>query len=177
MSAAALYKDQSDKEESLKSCLERIRNSLVADREVYLPLWRDLADNFLPFRGRWLNERPAQNIRRNLKIINETPLIAQRTFGAGMQAGVTSPSRPWFRLKTLNKALLEEEGVTEWLYAVENEMRDMFARSNFYPSMRACYSEYGVFGTLALGIYEDDEKGIHCPPYTIGSYYVSINET
>lgn len=173
---AAAYKASDAGEESLKSQLERLRSQLVTDREVYLPLWRDLADNFLPFRGRWLNEKPAQNIRRNLKIMNETPLIAQRTFGAGMQAGVTSPSRPWFRLKTVNKELLEEEGVTEWLYTVEGEMRDMFARSNFYPAMRACYSEYGVFGTLALGIYDEPTKGIHCCPYTIGSYYVSINE-
>lgn len=174
--SAAAYKASAAGEESLKCQLERIRNGLVEGRAVYLPLWRDLADNFLPFRGRWLNEKPGQAIRRNLKIINETPLIAQRTFGAGMQAGVTSPSRPWFRLKTVDKALLEEEGVTEWLYTVEGEMRDMFARSNFYPSMRACYSEYGVFGTLALGIYDELEKGIHCCPYTIGSYYVSINE-
>lgn len=163
-------------DESFKSQLERIRTGLITSREVYIPLWRDLADNFLPFRGRWLNEQPNQKIRRNLKIINETPLIAQRTFGAGMQAGVTSPSRPWFRLKPVIRGLIEAEGVREWLYAVETEMRDVFTRSNFYSAMRPCYSEYGVFGNLALGLFEDDEQTMHCCPYTIGSYYVSLNE-
>ncbi len=163
-------------EESLKQRLERIRNGLVAAREPYIPLWRDLADNFLPFRGRWLNEQPNQKIRRNLKIINNRPLRAQRTFGAGMQAGVTSPSRPWFRLKPARRGLIEADGVREWLYEAETEMRNLFSRSNFYSSMRPCYSEYGVFGTMALGMYEDDETALHCCPYTIGSYYISINE-
>lgn len=163
-------------QESLKTQFERIRTGLKVDREVHLSLWRDLADNFLPFRGRWLNEQPNQKIRRNLKIINETPLIAQRTFGAGMQAGVTSPSRPWFRLKPAQSALIEAQGVREWLYLVEGEMRNLLTQSNFYPSMRACYSEYGVFGTLAIGLFEDDVAGLHCCPYTIGSYYISINE-
>lgn len=163
------------KSESLKECLLRSISQMNLVRQPYIPLWRQLADNFLPFRGRWLNETPMQNLRRNSKIINETPLIAQRTFGAGMQAGLTSPSRPWFRLKPTVQALIEAEGVREWLYFVETEMRSMISRSNFYQSMRPCYSEYGVFGTMALGVFEDFENGIHCCPYTIGSYYVSIN--
>src|SRR6185295_9979171 len=175
MSAAAKSVTDAIGAEPMKARLERIRNSLCAAREPYIPLWRDLADNFLPFRGRWLNEQPSQKIRRNLKIINETPLIAQRTFGAGMQAGVTSPSRPWFRLKPAQRGLIEAEGVREWLYEVETELRNLFSQSNFYSSMRPCYSEYGVFGTLALGMYEDDEVALHCCPYTIGSYYISVN--
>lgn len=155
---------------------ERIRGSLVANREAYIPLWRDLADHFLPFRGRWLTEQPGQKIRRNLKIINNRPLRAQRTFGAGMQAGVTSPSRPWFRLMPSQRGLIEAEGVREWLYEVESEMRNVFSQSNFYSSMRPCYSEYGVFGTLALGIYDDPKTVIYCCPYTIGSYLISIND-
>lgn len=163
-------------EESTKRRLERIKGSLCAAREVYIPLWRDLADNFLPFRGRWLNEQPNQKIRRNLKIINNHPLRAQRTFAAGMQAGVTSPARPWFRLKPSRRGLIEAEGVREWLYEVETELRNLYSQANFYSSMRACYSEYGVFGTLALGVFEDDTTGMHCCAYTIGSYYISIND-
>lgn len=176
MSATPAAVAQAIGEESFKAQLERIRSGLCEAREAYLPLWRNLADNFLPFRGRWLNEQPNQKIRRNIKIINETPLIAQRTFGAGMQAGVTSPSRPWFRLKPAQTALIEAQGVREWLYLVETEMRNLFSQSNFYSSMRPCYSEYGVFGTLALGMYEDDQTALHCCPYTIGSYYISVND-
>lgn len=161
--------------EPAKTYLNRILDSMRSDRSVYEQLWKDLADNFLPFRGRWLNEQPNQKIRRNLKIINETPVIAQRTFGAGMQAGLTSPSRPWFRLKTSDAALMEADGVREWLYVVETEMRAILSRSNFYQQMRPCYSEYGVFGTMALGVFDDDENGIHCCAYTIGSYFLGID--
>lgn len=161
--------------ETRKAKLERVRTGLLDARSQRIQIWRDLADNFLPFRGRWLNETPNQKIRRNLKIINETPLIARRTFSAGIMAGVTSPARPWFRLATVNRAILEQEGVREWLYEVEGTMRQFLNASNFYNSLRPCYDEYGTFGTMALGIYEDLERSINCVAYTTGSYYVSNN--
>jgi len=162
-------------DESQRCALDRVLGSLKEGREPYLPLWRDLADNFYPFRGRWLNERPNQALKRNLKIINETPIIARRTFGAGMQVGTTSQARPWFRLKTVADDLMEEDGVREWLYAVETDMRNTFSQSNFYGSVRVGYEEYGTFGNLAMGIFEDSEKGIHCCTYTAGSFYFSRN--
>lgn len=170
MADGSVYED-----ESQRCALDRVFGSLKEGREPYVPLWRDLADNFYPFRGRWLNERPNQALKRNLKIINETPIIARRTFGAGMQVSTTSQARPWFRLKTVADELMEEDGVREWLYAVETDMRNTFSQSNFYGSVRVGYEEYGTFGNLAMGIFEDSEKGIHCCTYTAGSFYFSRN--
>lgn len=163
-------------QESLKDQLNRVLTELKAQREPFVPLWQTIADNFLPFRGRWLNEQPNQKIARNLKIINETPIIALRTFGAGMQAGVTSPARPWWRTETELKELLEAPGVREWLYSTESVMRYVFAKSNFYQSTRPAYSEYGGFGTMAMGVFDDAENGIHCCTYTAGSYYIAFDD-
>lgn len=168
----------SEYNEPLKCKLERQRKGLKADYDQQIPLWRDLADNFLPFRGRNLADagKPNQGKRRNLKIINETPIIAARTFAAGLLSGATSQSRPWFRLETADPAVMEDPGVSQWLYTVETRMRDVFGNSNFYNSLRPCYSEYGVFGTLALGMFEDSLEILHTCPYTIGGYYVANDE-
>jgi hypothetical protein len=167
-------------EDSLRCTLERVFGGLKADRDAYIDVWRQLADNFQPFRGRWLNERPNQKIRRNLAIINETPIFARRTFGAGMQVGTTSQSRPWFHLQTAADQLMEEDGVREWLYDVETEMRNMLAQSNFYGEIRMAYEEYGTFGNMALAEFDDEynddnESGLHFCAYTIGSYYFARN--
>lgn len=167
-------------EDSLRCTLDRVFGSLRADRELYIPVWRDLADNFQPFRGRWLNEQPNQKIKRNSAIINETPIFARRTFGAGMQVGTTSQSRPWFRLKTQIDALMEAEGVREWLYDVETDMRNSLSQSNFYEEIRTAYEEYGTFGNMAMGEYdaeydENSDAALYFCTYTIGSYFFSRN--
>ena len=69
-------------------------------RQSYMLHWRELADYILPRRYRWL---VSQNQRRgspiNSNIIDSTGTIAARTLASGMMAGVTSPTRPWFKLR------------------------------------------------------------------------------
>lgn len=93
----------------------------------------------------------------------------------GFQAGITSPSRPWFRLKTHNTILMDSPDVSIWLHEVETLMREVFAQSNTYNSLLAMYLELGVFGTAAVGIYEDYENVIRLETFTIGQYRIGRN--
>lgn len=168
-------------DEALKVKLERRKGQLNIDRMTWYPNWRDLADNFIPYRGRFMvNDAWDTNKgwRRNWAIVDSTPLQSNNILRAGMASGTASEARPWFAYELANEAVMEAPGVKEWLSAVTKIVRDTLARSNFYNAIAECFGEYGVFGIMALGrewpIPRNGEEDIpHFQPYTIGSYYIA----
>jgi hypothetical protein len=168
-------------EESPKVKLERRKLQLNIDRMTWYPNWRDLCDNFIPYRGRFMvNDAWDTNKgwRRNWAIVDSTPLQSNNILRAGMQSGTASESRPWFAYELSDEDLMEAPGVKEWLAAVTKIVRDTLARSNFYNSLSECFGEFGVFGVMALGrewpLPKNGGEDIpHFQPYTIGSYYIA----
>lgn len=167
--------------EALKVKLERRKGQLNIDRMTWYPNWRDLCDNFIPYRGRFMvNDAFDTNKgwRRNWAIVDSTPLQSNNILRAGLLSGTASESRPWFEYKLTNKALMQAPGVKEWLTAATQTVRDILSRSNFYNALSECFGEYGVFGIGALGrewpLPKNGEADIpHFQPYTIGSYYIA----
>jgi hypothetical protein len=97
-----------------------------------------------------------------------------------MMSGITSPARPWFRLATGDRKLDDITAVKMWLHEVQTIMYKVFASSNTYNSLHQLYSELGVFGTAAMGVFHDFDNVIWCKPYTVGSYMLGMdgkNET
>jgi Bacteriophage head to tail connecting protein len=172
---------QQGPEEALKVKLERRKLQLNIDRMTWYPNWRDLADNFRPYRGRFMvNDAWDTNKgwRRNWAIVDSTPLQANNTLQAGLMSGTASEARPWFAYELTDEALMEARGVKEWLSNVTKIVRDLLARSNFYNALAECFGEYGVFGSMALGrewpLPKNHEEDIpHFQPFTIGSYYIA----
>ena len=91
-----------------------------------------------------------------------------------MMAGITSPARPWFQLNSSNRTLNEVTAVKEWLSTVQGIMYDVYSASNIYNQLHATYNELGVFGTAAIGIFENFENVIRGKNYTIGSYMLGM---
>lgn len=150
--------------------------ALKSLREPIVPEWRDLAEHFIPRTLPWLlDNKGAQHTRqrRNTKIINTHPRIAARTLQRGMTAGVASPTRPWFRLRHPDRELNEYQPVKLWLHEAVRVLEDMFARSNFYNALGVGFGDEGVFGTSALGMFEDAYDDLRCHIYPIGSYYIA----
>jgi len=152
----------------------RLEN-LKSERSSFYPLWMELSDYHLAYRGRFLTSNRNKGYKRNTKQINNTSRMASRTLASGMMAGITSPARPWFRLSSGDEELNEVTSVKEWLHEVQGIMYRVFSASNLYNSLHSVYSELGVFGTAAVGIYKDFDNVIWCEPYTIGSYMISTN--
>lgn len=144
------------------------------DRSQWLKLWRELSDNYLPQRYRWLmpsKEYYANRARRQY-IINNTGTRAARVLQAGMMNGITSPSRPWFKLRVAGlSASAIPHGLAVWLEEVERRMLRVMAESNFYNSMAVMYLDMAVFGSAANLIYEDRESIIRCYNPPLGEYY------
>lgn len=147
--------------------------TLRQQRNTWLTHWQELADNFLPRRFRF-NTNDAKwraGTKKNDKIINNTPTKSARTLASGMMAGITSPARTWFRLVTNNPELMEKKSVRVYLHEVEEEIRLVFAKSNFYNALAdGVYPDLGVFGTNCTFIEEDDEDVIRCYTLPLGEY-------
>lgn len=162
--------------ESKRQRANRRLFALREERQSWVNHYRDLADHFLPRRGRWLTEGDNSNSRgekRNNKLLDISSRLAARTLSSGMMAGLTSPARPWFRLTTQDPDLAEYAPVKDWLYRTTDRLREIYARSNFYNALPVLYSELGVFGTAPILMDEDDEDVIRCYPFTVGSYYIA----
>jgi len=152
--------------------------ALTTDRSQWENLWRELSDNYLPQRYRWLlksTEYSAQRARRQY-IINNTGTQAARTLAAGMMNGVTSPSRPWFKLRVPGIRLSDHKDLSIWLEEVERRLLQIMAESNFYNSMSVMYLDMSVFGTAANLIYEDDDTVIRCYNPPLGEFFVAQND-
>jgi hypothetical protein len=89
-----------------------------------------------------------------------------------MMNGVTSPSRPWFRLRVVGFLDDENTAVRIWLDEVQRRMLLVMAESNFYNALAVLYLDLVIFGTGAMLIYEDPDDVIRCYNNALGEYYL-----
>lgn len=158
-----------DKSRQQLDKFDKRMEQLRTERSYMMDYWGELADYHLATRGQFLT-RNSKKPKRNTKQYNNTSRLASRTLASGMMAGITSPARPWFKLSASDPSLNEIGAVKEWLHTAEVYMYRVFSQSNAYNCLHALYSELGVFGVGAMGVYEDYSNIINCKTYTVGSY-------
>ena len=147
--------------------LHNQRKSVIAsmqlERRPFWEIWRDLADYILPSRYVWLQSKADTRLsRRNSNILDGTGTKAARTLASGMMNGITSPARPWFKLRLVGVDYDQYPEFAIWTDEVEKLMLQVMAESNFYSAMALLYVDLVVFGTATMMIYESPEKVIHC---------------
>jgi hypothetical protein len=149
-------------------------------REVFntwKPALEDLAEHILPFRARWNAADFERGDRINDTIINNTPTVDARICSSGLMAGITSPARRWFKLATPDPELAEFGPVRMWLHMVEERLRWVFGRSNFYQALAdGTYPDLTVFGFHASILEENPETVIRAEVLAIGEYFLAANE-
>ncbi len=155
--------------------LEQINHQLERERSTFKSHWRELSEYILPRRSRFFVADQNKGDKRNQKIIDSTATLAVRTLRSGMMGGVTSPARPWFRLTIPDKDLAEFVPVKQWLHTVTTRMTTIFLRSNLYNILPAVYGDLGTFGTGAMLMDQDEEAGIKCYSFPIGSYKIGTD--
>ena len=166
-------------EESRVSSLRRQWKTLYDDASTWRQHWLDVAHYIAPNSGAYLSgdmELAQSGDERMPYIINNTAGGALRTLGSGLHGGLTSPSRPWFQLGSLDPDLDDQYEVRWWLDEVRQRLLQIFARSNFYTSIHTLYEEVGAFGTGVMLVEEDDDTVIRCRVFTIGEYLLSQND-
>lgn len=160
---------------SYRDRFEKLRAQLDTERQPHVPKWQDLADYICPSRQRFFISDRNKGDRRNLKIYDNTATLALRTLKAGMMSGITTPSRPWFRLTTPDPDMAEWEPAKDYLFRSAQALRDLFLKSNLYAKLPLLYGDLGTFGNGAMGALEDDEDVLRCYSFPIGSYWMATD--
>ncbi len=151
--------------------------SLCEQLNEHIPMWTDIRNFLAPRTARFPGERLNNGKRQDLHILNTRPRDAVRTLAAGLQSGVTSPMRPWFKLGTNDPRLKEFGPVKDWLYIVEQIMRDVMLRSNFYDRAKAMYGTFGCYGTAAIALLEDEQSIVRAYDFPMGTFKLATDDT
>jgi hypothetical protein len=151
---------------------------LKSQRQDWENEWEDIRDFILPRTGRFEQDlAPGQDESgRYHKILDGTATRALRVLAAGMQGGLTSPARPWFRLGLYDQNLMKIDAIGEWLDEVQKRLYTLFSRSNFYNTIHRLYKEECGYGQAVCIIEEDELDHVRFQVLTAGEYYLVENE-
>lgn len=139
--------------------------------------WRRVADQVRPHSVRWYStDRQTAGQDKRTAIINSTPAIAARTAAAGIMSGITSPSRPWFRLALGSREANESGAAKRWLDEVRDAMLEAFAKSNVYAVLQQQYEDLLDYGTALIHIDEDEEDVLRAYHFPVGSYFLEASD-
>lgn len=167
-------------------------NQLNDEFNMWRPHFQELSIFILPRRYQWLsqtqaagatatestsgitiNQTPTAANQRNNRILDAAATEAARTLAHGLLNGITSPARPWFRLR-LTEFADEIEGhplaFRQWLEEVTRRMLLIMAESNFYKALATQFADLVIFGTSAVIIYEDFDEVIRCYNSPVGEF-------
>jgi Bacteriophage head to tail connecting protein len=170
--------DNTSRASKLKK-LQRLRSrheALKTERSSWLNDWRDIAEQMRPRGFRETRSEVNKSDRsKQRNIINFTPIEARRTLATGMANGITSPSRPWFRLTLPDPAVAELPSSKAWLLQVARALLQLLARSNIYKGLNTVYDDIGTFGVTAMHVEPDLEDGARAYNFPVGSFSLAAS--
>jgi len=151
---------------------------LKSERDSWVPALKEIRTYISPTRGFFDGDIP----NYGKKIDHKTLLDAHATrslniLSSGMTSGLTSPSRPWFKLSLSDSDLLNYDPVKEWLSVVQDRMLSVFSKSNIYGVLNSLYHEVGAFGTAAMILVEDYKTVIRGRNFTAGEYVLACDSS
>ena len=155
-----------------------IVEQLESDREPWISLFEDLQEFLLPDRGLFTTagQKPNSGDKHGAGIYDGTATRSLRVLAAGMQSGLTSPMREWFRLGFDDHDLEQYGPVKMWLDQVERILYRVLASSNFYQETHSVYIEQGGFGTSCLLVDNHPTKTVRFRNLTIGTYAIGADD-
>jgi len=146
------------------------------DAVLWQPAWQEIKKYVAPTRGMfwgWSDKQPNDGAAIDHKtLLDGHATRSLNTLASGMTSGLTSPTRPWFRLGTTDPDLMDFEPAKEWLALVTEIMMNVFSRSNIYGAFNSLYTEIGSFGTAAMALLEDFRTVIRVRSFTCGEYFL-----
>lgn len=163
-------------EQQIITDLEYRRHGMDNEYNSWESHFKLLRDNIMPTRGLFsLGERKSDTTV-NMKIIDSSGKLALRTLKSGMMAGMTSPSRPWFKLGPHNEEWMDDPEVKNYFHIVEKRMYHVMRGSNIYRTFAQCYADLGLFGTFGGMITGDFENVITTRAFPMGMYRIAEDE-
>lgn len=159
------------RDEMLAKTLRNRRDAMNQEFNYWQGHFRELRDVIQPSRGRFEISERRGNSSINRRILDDTAKMALRTLRAGLMSGVTSPSRPWFRLglrgSEADNAVYE---VKEWLQEAQRRMYEVMRGSNVYRMLDGLYGDLGLYGTGSSLIVQDFDDVIRAHKQQVGLF-------
>jgi hypothetical protein len=155
------------------------KNHHLENQRLYFEQhWKEITEYILPDHGFYKEDDDPtyQGKKVRSSILDDTAEGSLEVLASGMQGGLTSPARPWFKLGLQDDDLEQFHPVKEWLGQVERRMYRVFSRSNFYDTMHSVYLELGGFGTAAFICLEDPQRTVRFEILPPGTYCIALNE-
>ena len=164
-----------ERDAEIIKALDFRNKSMQARFGVVRPSFEDVAHWIDPARGRHLGQGDNGDARKQQVLADSTPRKAYRILKSGLMGGLSSPSRPWFKLKLAgyDKPNHEEQ---VWLDECQRRMYEVMAGSNLYNALSQCYGDLALFGTYGGVLRGSRENIIHVQSYPVGSYLYAENE-
>ena len=150
--------------------------SLKQERSSWEDLWRDIRDYCLPDLGCFSGEDATQGSKRYRKILDAEAIDCADVLAAGLLGGVSSPSRPWLRLTTMDPDLDKNPAVKEWMTKVQDLLLLYFSKAECYYALHQSYLELPVFGTACTIVKPHPEQLISLQNLTIGEYWLAEDD-
>lgn len=137
--------------------------------------WAELARYILPRRYHWLitANRMDKGGEINEFIYDSTATLAMQICAAGLWTGLTSPSRPWFKLDKAMSWVELEQDAKEWIADTEERIYTVLGKSNVYTILAQAFQDIVVFGTAPIILYEDFKDIVRAYLPCAGEYFLA----
>jgi hypothetical protein len=152
-------------------------NSMKGKAQHYIASWKDLKNYLNPTRGLFDDSKERGNMIDHKVILAAHATHDIKKTASGLNSGITSKTRPWFRLNLANDILSNIPHVRAWLDEVQHRMFLVLQGSNIYNTFQNIYEELLTFGTGCFILLEDFDKIIRTRSFTIGEYFLGIDKT
>lgn len=164
-------------EKTRREHVEKVSKSLKAQRQDCEGDWHTIADysgyGEVPGLMTTAHGKARPRMRQ---LMDSHPLLAFRTVQAGMYSGLSSPNRPWLRLKFVDDDLNDYQAGAVWIDQFERLLYSMFDASNFYQSARQNYGEMARFGPAAGLMTEHWREIAPTMPLPIGTFWLGFDD-
>jgi hypothetical protein len=158
---------------------ERLEARLASMKELRKPFeadWQEIERLCLPTKSQILSPNATLKRRANMAKQDTAGRIAGRTLVNGMATGLSSSSRPWFKLSVRDPDLAEFQPVKEWLHDTERRIYALFSSTNYYDAAKIAYAQLGHMGVGATFATEHDQYGAVYHALETGEYWISQDE-
>lgn len=165
-----------------KTPRELLEDEITSLKEVRKPFeadWEEIGRLCSPARVEVKGQQSVNaRVRRrsNTTLSDSGGVKARRTLVNGMATGLTSASRPWFKLATRDPDLRDFQPVKEWLGFVEQAIYNFFAKTNYYDMTKVQYADLGPMGLGANLCVEHLEYGAVYHHAPVGTYWIGLDD-
>lgn len=166
----------------LRDKCEKEFSRLRRDRSQYEYVWDDVREKThyehecRRFRFDSAKRDKRSRVSEEHYLLDPHARFALRTLRSGLHGGMTSPSRPWFKLGVTDPDLTDSPAVREWFFPIERTMREVFRASNVYSAVQQMYKQCGNYGSAAMFLRPDPYSVLHCHPMEIGEFWLAADE-